>query len=74
MFVLSTKLKRLKMKLKVWNKEVFANVHNLVSEPEKDLSEIQVQIQTSGHSDVLMNDEKQAKMKLNDALLKQEVF
>lgn len=62
------------MKLKVWNKEVFGNVHNLVSDDEKELDSIQIQIQKSGHSDELMHDEKQAQMKLNDALLKQEVF
>jgi len=34
MYILSTKLKLLKNKLKLWNKEVFGNVHVLVSDAE----------------------------------------
>jgi len=72
MFILSSKLIRLKDKLKVWNKEVFGNIHNLVSEAEKDLCNIQSQIHITGHSDHLMMQERHAQT--NEALLKQEVF
>jgi len=51
MFVLSSKLKSLKAKLKVWNKEVFGNVHSFVKDNEQKLEEIQNQIHISGHND-----------------------
>jgi len=74
MYILTTKLKILKNKLKQWNKEVFGNIHNHVNEAGKNLADIQQQIDTNGHSDDLMNAEKLAQLKLDDALNKQEVF
>ncbi|KEH21479.1 hypothetical protein MTR_7g406750 [Medicago truncatula] len=74
LFVLSTKLKRLKLVLKTWNKEVFGNIHTYVNEAENELSNIQAQIQSSGHTDQLMADEKKALTNLDEALLKQESF
>jgi hypothetical protein len=44
MFVLSQKLKSLKLKLKTWNKETFGNVHELVKNAETHLLQIQTQI------------------------------
>ena len=74
MFVLSTKLKRLKLKLKIWNKEVFGNIHTYVNDAENELSNIQAQIQSIGHTDQLMAEEKKAQSNLDEALLKQESF
>jgi len=74
MYILSTKLKLLKNKSKVWNKEVFGNVHALVYDAEQHLANIQNQIQLSGHSDHLMNEEKKAQTNLEDALNKHETF
>lgn len=37
MFILDTKLKRLKEKLKIWNKDIFGNVHEQVMKAEKQL-------------------------------------
>jgi len=72
--ILSTKLKNLKAKLKIWNKEVFGNVHNFVKDAEQKLTDIQTQIHNEGHSDILMNAEKLAQMNLDQALARQEVF
>jgi len=74
MTILSSKLKRLKFKLKEWNKNVFGNIHQLVKDAEKELSDIQSQIHNTGHNDQLMVNERQAQLKLDEALLKQEMF
>jgi len=60
MFVLSLKLKYLKNKLKAWNKEVFGNVHELVSQAESHLNHIQSQLDTLGHTDTLLEQQKTA--------------
>lgn len=70
MYILSTKLKNLKNKLKVWNIQVFGNVHSLVTEAESKLLDIQNQIQLIGHYDLLMIEEKNAQATLDDALNK----
>jgi len=74
MFILNTKLKNLKHKLKIWNKQVFGNIHDYVNEAEKNLDNIHNQIQSSGHADDLHNLEKLAHLKLDDALNKQNIF
>lgn len=60
MYVLSSKLKNLKEKLKIWNKDVFGNIHNAVTEAENMLHEVQDQIKIQGHNDCLMQEEKKA--------------
>jgi len=74
MFVLNKKLKILKQKLRIWNKEVFGNVHEYVTDAEKNLQNIQEQIQVNGHSNNLLEAEKQAQKSLEDALNRQESF
>jgi hypothetical protein len=74
MFVLNSKLKRLKTKLKIWNKESFGNVHSGVKDAESHLHSIQLLIQTNGHSDSLMMLEKKAQMDLDTALDRQDCF
>ncbi|GAU50480.1 hypothetical protein TSUD_409650 [Trifolium subterraneum] len=74
MFILSTKLKRLKEKLRRWNKDIFGNVHSYVNEAEQDLSNIQAQLQTSGHTDSLRSLERIAQSNLAKALIRQEEF
>jgi len=44
MFILTKKLKILKEKLKVWNKDCYGNVHEFVSDAEQNLQLIQAQI------------------------------
>jgi len=74
MHILNSKLKNLKAKLKLWNKQVFGNLHEYVDKAKAHLSHIQQQIQTSGHSDSLKNLEKDAHVQLQDALKKQNLF
>jgi hypothetical protein len=74
MYILNSKLKKLKDKLKVWNREVFGNVHQYVKEAEQHLQNIQNQIQSSGHTDQLMQLEKIAQNDLGKALDRQEMF
>ncbi|CAK8576871.1 unnamed protein product [Lathyrus sativus] len=52
MFVLAAKLKFLKEKLKVWNKECFGNVQDNVKMAELALENIQHHIDTDGHTDI----------------------
>lgn len=74
MYVLTSKLKNLKVRLKRWNKNVFGNVNSSVTEAEQTLQIIQSQIHTHGHTDELMADEKKAQTTLIEALHRQEVF
>jgi len=74
MFILSQKLKLLKEKLKVWNKEVFGNVHTLVKHAEEKLSNLQLLIDTDGHTDSLFDQQKLAQIDLNKALHMEEAF
>jgi hypothetical protein len=74
MFILNSKLKRLKVKLKLWNKEVFGNVHAAVKDVEHVLQNIQHQIHLTGHSDQLMHLEKVPQGNLDKALDRQDLF
>jgi len=75
MYILTKKkLKKLKDKLKVWNKEVFGNVHEFVKHAENNLSLIQNQIHIDGPSDNLLNLVKNGQCDLNIALEKQECY
>jgi len=74
MYVLSKKLQLLKANLKVWNKSVFGNVHQLVKEAENKLHDVQQKINIEGYNDTLMQQEKSAQKILYEALHKEEVF
>jgi hypothetical protein len=74
MYILNTKLKRLKDKLKIWNKEIFGNVHEYVKDAEQKLQVIQAQIQNDGITDDLMDLEKSAQCNLDKALDRQHEF
>jgi hypothetical protein len=74
MYILNTKLKRLKDKLRTWNKEVFGNVHAYVNDADMQLQEIQSQLQTEGYTDNLRTLEKTAQGNLDKALDRQEEF
>jgi hypothetical protein len=74
MVILSKKLKLLKEKLKIWNKECFGNVHSSVSVAEQNLNLIHDQIQTTGPSDTLLSEELIAQNNLAEALNRQECF
>ncbi|XP_019430691.1 PREDICTED: uncharacterized protein LOC109338019, partial [Lupinus angustifolius] len=74
MFILTNKLKGLKSILKVWNKEVFGNIHIRVKEAFKNLEDLQLRITNEGQSDTLMNQEDQAQQNLLGALIAEEEF
>jgi hypothetical protein len=74
MFTLCSKLKRLKEHLRVWNSQVFGNVHSFVKDAEENLSRIQSQIHSNGYTDMLGDLEKSAQVKLEEALTRQEWF
>jgi len=74
MFILSQKLKRLKIALKEWNKNTFGDIHVKVKDDETHLNHIQMQIDSNGSSSTLLNPQKQAQMNLDEALNMQEVF
>jgi len=74
MFVLSQKLKDLKLKLKDWNHNIFGNVHALVKEAENKLADIQELLDIQGMNDDLLEQQKRAQIKFEDALNKEEAF
>lgn len=60
MYILNHRMKRLKVKLKALNHDIFGNVHSFVKEDEDIVNDVQVKIQTNGHSYVLMKQERLA--------------
>jgi hypothetical protein len=68
------KLKLLKNNLKIWNKNYFGNVNDLVSSAETNLQQVQAHIQQFGHTDSLLAQEKTAGAAYEDALNRQEAF
>lgn len=48
MFVMTRKLKALKIHLQEWNKEVFGNVNNKVEQAQNSLEAVQVDILVNG--------------------------
>jgi hypothetical protein len=74
MYILSQKLKLLKSRLKVWNKESFGNVDDAVRTAEQTLHNIQNNIQASGPTDALLIEEKNVHGMLEEALNRQEMF
>ncbi|XP_019427157.1 PREDICTED: uncharacterized protein LOC109335477 [Lupinus angustifolius] len=74
MYVLSKKLKGLKAILKIWNKEVFGNIHFRVKNALDLVELIQQKLSTEGQSDLLLAQEEQAQKDLLVALNSEEEF
>jgi len=74
MFVLNQKLKIFKQNFKVWNKNVFGNVHLLVKDAEQKLNVIQNEIDCNGINDVVMEHQKLTQIQLEQALVIEEEF
>lgn len=74
MQILSQKLKRLKEGLKVWNKNIFRDIHKQVKKSVDKLDQIQYSINIAGGTDDLLNQEKLAKIELERALNIEEEF
>jgi len=67
MYILNKKLQLLKANLKVWNKAVFGNVHQIVKEAKDKMHDIQHQINSDGYDDVILQQEKVAHKSLDEA-------
>lgn len=67
MFILSQKLKNLKLKLKDWNKQVFGDIHIRVNDSVSAVNEIQKQIDESGHSDMLVDKRKTCSSRITES-------
>ncbi|WJX52536.1 hypothetical protein P8452_38639 [Trifolium repens] len=74
MFVLSEKLKILKVKLKSWNKVVFGNIHENVKQARNNVDSIQALIDSNGPSESFLEQEKLAQINLENALFMEELF
>jgi len=70
MFILQQKLKRLKLSLKNWNKNVCENVHEVVVDKKKILLFLQNQIHVAypAEMDMLLVQQQQAMQNLDMAL------
>ena len=65
MFVLQQKLKRLKLCLKDWNKNVFRNVHEVVVDKQKILLSLQIQVVGPTKMDMLLVQQQQTMQNLD---------
>ncbi|XP_019435469.1 PREDICTED: uncharacterized protein LOC109341956 [Lupinus angustifolius] len=74
MYVLSQKLKALKEDLKVWNKNVFGNIHLRVQASKSNVEFIQSCIQEHEPINDLLEQEERAPSELIQALLVEEEF
>lgn len=74
MFILSQKLKLLKSKLKVWNKDVFGNVHDLLNKATKNMDVIQSQIQSEGQKEDFLAKEQKAQLEMEISLKLEDLF
>ncbi|KAF1887608.1 hypothetical protein Lal_00040662 [Lupinus albus] len=74
MFILSQKLKNLKIVLKDWNKNIFGDVHLRVQNALANVDQIQNQISVAGPSSQLLDDEADAQQSLLLALKIEEDF
>lgn len=72
--ILSQKLKALKMELRSWNKLVFGNIHSRVKSALEMVDQVQQQIDLTGPSDSLLEQEVGAQIELHHALACEEDF
>jgi hypothetical protein len=73
-FILANKLKLLKSKLIVWNKENFGDVHIAVNFAEANLNHIQSNLNIHGPTDALLLEEKLAQESFDLALARHELL
>ncbi|CAL0318886.1 unnamed protein product [Lupinus luteus] len=74
MFILSNKLKRLKMVLKDWNANVFGNLHQRVKEAWSNVDTIQRCINDNGPDNDLLKQESLAQISVLKALAMEEDY
>lgn len=74
MFLISKKPQILKSNLKVWNKNKFGNVQGQVRKDEQVISKIQEEMDSFGHSNELIVQERVAQNNLDHAINVEETF
>lgn len=74
MFILSQKLKLLESKFKVWNRDTFCNILELLRKATTNLDDIQSKIQREGHSDEMLDKEQKAQFELETTLKLKDLF
>lgn len=74
LFNVVTKLKYLKQCLKQWNKDCFKNIFAEKVQTETELASLAEEIMKSGMNDSCYLEEKALNSKLNDLLIKEEIF
>lgn len=74
MFILSQKLKMLKLRLKTWSKVTFGDVNKRVESAMAKVDQVQQVIISAGYSDVLFDQEKEVQLELQQGLSCQEDF
>jgi hypothetical protein len=74
MQILSNKLKHLKGELKNWNKTIFGNIQNQVACAASKLDDIQLRMSSDGCTDDLLQQEKMAKIEMENVLNMEEAF
>ncbi|XP_019455065.1 PREDICTED: uncharacterized protein LOC109356184 [Lupinus angustifolius] len=74
MYIMATKLKTLKHVLKVWNREIFGNIHLRVQNALALVKDIQLCIKDNGLTDDLMAQEEVSQRDLSMALRAEEEF
>lgn len=62
------KLKRLRIKLKIWNRVTFGNVHTKIQRSLDKLGNIQHNVAVEGDSDDLFNQEMNCTLEINGLL------
>lgn len=74
MFILTHKLKLLKVALKSWNNDSFGNIHDSIDRAKKELSSIQLLIDQNRPSVDLVLQERRAQDNLQKCLPMEEEF
>lgn len=74
MFIFSQKLQILKNHLKVWNKDVFGELHQLVHTSTNNLVKTLNESNMHGMTDMLKDQESKAQQELELALAKEDLF
>ncbi|XP_019432538.1 PREDICTED: uncharacterized protein LOC109339538 [Lupinus angustifolius] len=74
MFIVAEKLKRLKVKLKIWNWNTFGNIHQRVREALSQVENIQSCINNDGPNDELLDQEGITQLNLLKALSMEDDF
>ena len=74
MFKVAAKLKNVKKKIKIWNKNTFGNIFESKDKIMEELKDIQDKIQMEGYVTFSRDDESDKLVELYDIIAKEEMF